>query len=237
MTLMVVAPGLRDAVQVVGYSFAVPPSGVQASPVFLETVSYFIDGTAHVDRPLQWSDEVLGIASPDVGRKWQLHLPWETLGTRDYVQLQTLLSLPGPIDVCLWRPIVERFTMDGVKRTVTLSCLPAVVQNTYALDTFPLQSGTALVANPPDGWRAYQAQVYVDGTLKAHNYAAFGSAPDALGRLPVGIPADAGTATLAKDVVVEVYYMPVFRCRRAGAECTFPMASDETLGLQLEQLG
>jgi len=237
MTLMAVAPGLRDAVQVVGYAFTVPPAGVQASPLFLENVDYFIDGTAHIDRPLQWSDEVLRIASPDVARKWQVKLPWPTLGTRDYVQLQELQSKPGPIDVCLWRPIVERFTMDGVKRTVTLSALPAVVQNTFALATFPLQSGTALVANPPDGWRAYQAQVYVDGTLKAYNYAAFGSAPDALGRLPVGIPADSATATLAKGVVVEVYYVPVFRCRRAGAECTFPQASDETLQLNLEQLG
>lgn len=237
MTLMVVAPGLRDAVQIVGYSFAVQPTGVQASPLFLENVDYFIDGSAHVDRPLQWSDEVLGVASPDVGRKWQLKLPWETLSTRDYVQLQEILAKPGAHDVCLWRPIVERFTMDGDKRTVTLSCLPAVVPNRYDLAIYPLESGTALIANPPDGWRAYQAQVYVAGTLQAYNYAAFGSAPDALGRFPVGIPADAGTATLAKDVVVEVYYVPVFRCRRAGAECSFPQAFDETLMLQLEQLG
>ena len=238
MTLMVVAPGLRDAVQVVGYSFSIPPDGgTQAVPTYLETVEYFIDGTAHVSRPLQWTDQVLGIASPDVGRKWQLKLPWRTLNPRDYVQLQELQSKPGPIDVTLWRPLVERFTMDGVKRTVTLSALPAVVQNTFALAVFPLQSGTALIANPPDGWRAYQAQVYVDGVLKAQNYAAFPTAADAFGRCPVGIPADSATATLAKGVVVEVYYIPVFRCRRAGAECSFPQASDETLALNMEQLG
>ncbi len=238
MTLMVVQPGLRDAVQIVGYAFTVPPNGgVQAVPQFLESVEYFIDGTAHVSRPLQWTDQTLGIASPDVARKWQLKIPWETLGTRDYIKLQELLSKPGPIDVCLWRPIVETFTMDGVKRTVTLSHTPAVVQNTYALATFPLLSGRALIANPPDGWRAYQAQVYVDGVLQVYGYASFGTAADALGRFPVGIPAESATATLAKDVVVEVYYVPVFRCRRAGAECTFPMAFDETLILNLEQLG
>jgi formamidopyrimidine-DNA glycosylase len=46
--------------------------------------------------------------------------------------------------------------------------LRAVVQNTFALATFPLQSGTALVANPPDGWRAYQAQVYVVEPTRLH---------------------------------------------------------------------
>ena len=66
MTLMVAAPGLRDAVQIAGYSFAVQPTGVQAAPVFLENVDYFIDGSAHVDRPLQSSDAVLGVAKRPV---------------------------------------------------------------------------------------------------------------------------------------------------------------------------
>lgn len=231
MTLMVVAPGLRDAVQVVGYAFSIPPDGgTQAAPVFLENIDYFIDGTAHVDRPLQWSDEVLGIASPDVGRKWQLKLPWQTLSTRDYVQLQELLSKPGPIDVCLWRPIVERFTMDGVKRTVTLSAMPAVIEDAVS-------NSVSLVATPPDGWRAYKAQIYVDGALQINTFTGLGSTADAIGRFPISIPANGATATLAEGVVVEVYYVPVFRCRRAGAECAFPQASDETLTLNLEQLG
>lgn len=237
MTVMAVAPGLRDVVTIEGYSFALPPNSdggaVQAKPAYLETVEYFIDTHAHVDRPMTWSDEVLGIASPDVARKWQLSLQWDQLPRRDYVALQTILSQPGPLDVCLWRPIVETFTCDGVKRIFTLSAMPAV-------DAF----GTSLVTAPPQGYAAYTAQVYKDGVLAlpfvfpddtTPTMGSWPTSPDALGRYQVGIPSTG--AVYAKDVVIEVYYVPTFRCRRAGAECTFPVAQRETLGLSLEQLG
>lgn len=239
MTVMAVAPGLRDAVTIEGYSFARPPNSeggaVQAKPQYLETVEYFIDTTAHVDRPLTWSDERLGIASPDVARKWQVSLLWDTLSRRDYVTLQTILALPGPLDVCLWRPIVETFTMDGVKRICTLSAMPAVIENRWSTPISAI--GTPLVAHPPEGYRTYMAQVYVTGALQAYSYPGWATGADALGRFPVGIPGDPNVAVLAAGTVVEIYYVPVIRCRRAGAECTFPMPAAETLGLSLEQLG
>lgn len=225
---MAVKPGLRDAVTIAGYSLALPPNStaeaVQAKPVYLETVEYFVDTTAHVDRPIAWGDELRGIASPDVIRKWQIGMTWDQLNRRDYIALHEIQSRPDSVEVCLWRPIVETFTCDGVKRHFSLSARPAVRED-----------GFAYVTSPPQGFEAYATQVYKNGVLTS-GVTGFGNTADVLGRLPFQMPSPTGAA-YAKGTVIEVYYVPVFRCRRAGAECTFPVAQRETLALHLEQIG
>lgn len=214
---MTVLPGLRDVVQVQGGGLASglvtrPPARVQVKEEIGETVEYFLDGTPQIDRELRWTSDT--VASPDVPRRWWIELAWDSLSKNDYAKLLEIQAAPvanpnddGPFKLILWRPIVETFTYDGTRNTFLLTFPPAVKS-----------TGVANVTPAPQGFAAYAATVYRNGSV-------YGS---------MSVTAWTVTAVgLTQYDVIDIYYVPILYSRRSAAEMEFPAPSIETLRLGL----
>ena len=220
--------GLRENIYLAGTHLANGPEGLRWSAAYLETADYVLDSSALVTRAPTWGTATMG--APDSPRKWRVEMTYR-LGGKDvadatcsaeYFALQRLAASAGLFDLCLFKPIVETFSVCSGRTSFRLSAGIAVRQSGVSGVPGCLPGGLTLAA----GYGGYATEVYADGVAISPTWE---SARDANGR-------QAFTPALTYGVgsVIKVVYVPVFTARRVDASPVFQRPCSEFMRLVME---
>lgn len=210
MTATAQDPGIRQRLYLAGLNIMRGPESVQEVSQRAETAERMADTFTVIDRPYLFA------GAPDVVTKYRWALAFPRIGSTDYRAFARAEAMPGFFDFCLWKPISEVFSGDGVATDFKILRRNALTQ--VPGGSLPVGASTT-----------YAVQAYVDGTLVTTP--SFGT-PDARGVTQITF----AVAPTAGDSNVEIFYVPLFSVRIADPHRDFPVAHRETRGLSLEEI-
>jgi hypothetical protein len=212
MTATAHDPGIRQPLYLAGFPMVRPAATIGEKPARAETAERMADSFTVVDRPY------LPITNPpDVVIKYTWQLAFPRVGDTDYRTFARAEALPGFIDFCLWKPISEIFSGDGVSMVFSLLRRNALTQI----------AGGAL---PPSAATIYAVQAYIGGSLVTTP--SFGSPDAATGVTQITF----GSAPAAGSSNVEIFYVPLFKVLVTDTSRDFPDVHRETRAMTLVEI-
>lgn len=217
-------PGIREKTYLAGTHLSSGPEDIRQSVSYLETADYVRGGEAIVSRAPAWATATT--AAPDSPRKWRFDLRYRVGATSsasaEYFTLQRVAAGSGLVDLCIFTPIVETFSILTGKTSFRLSAGIAVRESGATGAPGVLPTTLTLQA----GYAAYATEVYADNVAISPTWE---SARDTNGR-----QAFTPALTYGWGSVIKVVYVPVFTVRRVSADPSFPPPHRESLTLVLE---
>jgi len=212
--------GLRENVYLAGTHLANGPESLRWSAAYIETADYVRDSSAIVTRAPTWGTATVG--APDSPRKWKVEILYRITTSAEYFALQRLAASAGLFDCCIFKPIVETFSVLSGRTSFRLSAGIAVRQSGATGAPGCLPTSLTLAA----GYSGYATEVYADGVAISPTWE---SARDTNGR-------QAFTPALTYGVgsVIKVVYVPVFTARRVTAEPVYQRPHTEYMRLVVE---
>ena len=220
--------GLRENIYLAGTHLAGPCEDLRVSAAYIETADYVRDTSAVVTRAPVWGTST--VAAPDSPRKWRVEMRYR-LGVRpatdaavsaEYFALQRLAADAGLFDLCIFKPIVETFSVCSGRTSFRLSAGIAVRQSGVSGAPGCLPGGLTLAAT----YAGYATEVYADDVAISPTWE---SARDANGRQAFTPAASYGFGS-----VLKVVYVPVFTARRVDASPVFQRPHSEFMRLIME---
>lgn len=190
-------PGLRERIYLNGVNLALHPSAVKPMRSYAETHERLADSTLSTERPTPYTSCEVRT------RKFGYAISWESIAAADVNALEDFDAYPGPIDLCVWRPITERFIAAAAQTTFALG--RRIALNTISAGLLPVNAATR-----------YETDVTVNGTLKTYTTDYTWGTVTALGRTPLVF----ASGLSANDVVL-VRYVPLFYAQHIGTDPGF----------------
>lgn len=202
-------PGVRQRPYLAGLNLSILPSEIGEKPQRAETAERGADTFTFVDRPF------IKAGAPDVVSKYRWSLKFPRVASADYQAFSRAEASPAFLDFCLWKPVSEIFSGDGVRTVFYLlrRNAPTVVPS------------LARPANVSD----YSLKAWIAG---ASVTAPTVGTADSRGMTPVTF----GSAPAAGVGNVEVFYTPLFYVRIVDPTRDFPVAHREERELALEEI-
>lgn len=208
MSVTAQAPGIRQRIFLAGIPLVRGAETVVEISQRAETAERMADTFTVIDRPYLFA------GAPDVVTKYSWQLSFPRIGETDYRAFARAEALGGFFDYCLWKPISEIFSGDGVATVFKL-----LRRNALA----------AVSPLPPSAATIYAIKTYVNGTIVTNP--SFGTA-DSRGVTPITF----GTAPTVGVSNIEVHYVPLFYVRISVPQRDFPIGHRETRTLTLEEV-
>jgi hypothetical protein len=197
--------GLQQLLHIGGYDLALPPASIQETPFRAETAERMANAFTVIDRPYLFA------GAPDVIQKFTWQLAWPTANPNDSETFSIIESMPGFMDFCLWKPLVETFSGDGVATAFVL-----------------LRGLANVVLTPPAG--TWTAVTKVAGSVVTNP--TFGTRDATLGTTPVTF--DSPPAAAASNI--RIFYVPVFKVRVVSPARSFATPFAESRSLTIEEI-
>jgi hypothetical protein len=203
------APGIQQNIYLDGIVLAVPAERVKARPARAETAERLLNSYAVIDRPFAFD------GAPTVITKYSFEFAFPSIAEADYRKFTEIESRSGFLDLCLWKPITETFSGDGLTETFTLLRREAL-------------SEIGAPYLPADAATLYETICTVSGVEKTIT---LGTPDAATGRTPFTL----ADPPAALEDNVRVFYVPLFLIRILDPEREFSTPFIETATMRGEE--
>lgn len=203
------APGIQQNIYLDGLNLAVPADRLRYRVSRAETVERLLNSYAVIDRPSAYD------GAPGVITKFSFEFGFSSIAEADYQTVTEMESRSGFLDLCIWKPITETFSGDGLRTSFTL-------QRRIAIQTI---SGGLL---PADAATLYATICVADGDVKSIT---LDGVDAATGQQTFHLEA----APNAEEDNVTVFYVPLFYVRILDPERDFSTPFSESTSLRAEE--